>query len=43
MKRKGDTVRYTVEEIDDILARGESRTGEFARDFHIRRGHEDDS
>src|SRR6266446_6908219 len=26
MKRKGDTVRYTVEEIDDILARGESRT-----------------
>jgi uncharacterized protein (DUF4415 family) len=26
MKRKGDTVRYTVEEIDDILAHGESRT-----------------
>ena len=26
MKRRGDTVRYTVEEIDDILARGESRT-----------------
>ena len=26
MKRKGDTVRYTVAEIDDILARSESRT-----------------
>ena len=26
MKRKGDTVRYTAEEIDDVLARGESRT-----------------
>ena len=26
MKRKGNTVRYTVEEIDEMLARGESRT-----------------
>ena len=26
MKRKGDTVRYTAEEIDEMLARGESRT-----------------
>ena len=26
MKRKGDTVRYTVEEIDAMLARGDSRT-----------------
>lgn len=26
MKRKGDTVRYTAEEIDAMLARGESRT-----------------
>src|ERR1700687_1549215 len=26
MKRRGDTVRYTVEEIDEMLARGESRT-----------------
>jgi len=26
MKRKGDTVRYTVAEIDEMLAHGESRT-----------------
>jgi uncharacterized protein (DUF4415 family) len=26
MKRKGDTVCYTAEEIDQMLARGESRT-----------------
>jgi len=26
MKRRGDAVRYTAEEIDEILARGESRT-----------------
>ncbi len=26
MKRKGDTVRYTAEEIDAMLARGDSRT-----------------
>jgi uncharacterized protein (DUF4415 family) len=26
MKGKGDTVRYTAEEIDEMLARGESRT-----------------
>ena len=26
MKRRGDTVRYTAEEIDEMLARGESRT-----------------
>jgi hypothetical protein len=26
MKRRGDTVRYTTEEIDEMLARGESRT-----------------
>jgi uncharacterized protein (DUF4415 family) len=26
MKKKGDTVRYTVEEIDDLLARGASGT-----------------
>jgi uncharacterized protein (DUF4415 family) len=26
MKRRGDTVRYTAEEIDELLARGESRT-----------------
>jgi uncharacterized protein (DUF4415 family) len=26
MKRKGDTVRYTAEEIDKLLAGGESRT-----------------
>jgi uncharacterized protein (DUF4415 family) len=26
MKRKGDTVRYTAEQIDAMLARGESRT-----------------
>jgi GMP synthase-like glutamine amidotransferase len=26
MKRRGDTVRYKAEEIDEMLARGESRT-----------------
>ena len=26
MKRRGDTVSYTAEEIDEMLARGESRT-----------------
>jgi uncharacterized protein (DUF4415 family) len=26
MKRKGDTVRYSAEEIDEMLAGGESRT-----------------
>ena len=26
MKKKGDTVRYTADEIDAMLARGESRT-----------------
>ena len=26
MKRRGDTGRYTAEEIDEMLARGESRT-----------------
>lgn len=26
MRRKGDTVRYTAEEIDAMLARGDSRT-----------------
>ena len=26
MKKRGDTVRYTAEKIDEMLARGESRT-----------------
>lgn len=26
MKKRGDTVRYTADEIDQMLARGESRT-----------------